>query len=152
MQNSFQKYGKWGWNLQNIGTRSLAVWENWKDWRLVTAALCSTSILTCNSLLLHWLLAPSLQDYQQWPIPQQFCRIAWMIRPNIFICDPSLNWSSSPWRWRACLLTHNTACYCLCQQAALRTAAVVQKAKGKRLSFALVLSHLQVTGTYPSAW
>lgn len=46
-----------------------------------------------------------------------------------------------PWRGRACVLTPSTTCHCFCQQPALWTAAGVQKATGKCLRFALVLSH-----------
>lgn len=52
-------------NLENKGSQTLVVYENWKDWQHVAAALCSPSVLACSSRLLHWLLAPPLQVQQQ---------------------------------------------------------------------------------------
>lgn len=152
MQNSFKKYGKWGCNLQNIGTRIPG--SMWKLKRLATCDRCLMQYFSLDLQLPFIMLAlgtffAELPAVINCSAVLQNCL---MIRPNIFTCDPSLNLSSGPWRWRPCLLTPSTACYCLCQQAALWTAAVAQKAKGKCLSCALVLSHLLVTGTYPSAW
>lgn len=52
-------------NLENKESQTLVVYENWKNWQHVAAALCSPSVLACSSRLLHWLLAPPLQVQQQ---------------------------------------------------------------------------------------
>lgn len=50
--------------LENMGSKTLVVCENWKDWQRVAAALCSPSALACSSHSLQWLLAHPSQVQQ----------------------------------------------------------------------------------------
>lgn len=126
-------------NLENKGSQTLVVYENWKSWQrgcclmqsfslgwqqpFITLALGTSfagpaAVTNCSAVLQNC-LHDQTKHFHWWPKPE-------------FV---------PPWRGRPCVLTPSTACHCLCQQPALWTAAGVQKAKGKCLRFALVLSH-----------
>lgn len=47
--------------LEDTGSKTLVVCENWKDLQHVASALCSPSVWACSSPSFSWLLARPLQ-------------------------------------------------------------------------------------------